>query len=410
MNAGDGVVKRPTPSLIERAKRGEAEPGRYYDTGVAGLALIVSERGASWSVRYQLNKQRREMGIGSVQLVGLAKAREIAMAHRIGIRVDRIDPLVERAAARAGKPRSITFDEAATGYIEAQRAGWRDPRAEATWASTLATYASPVIGSKLVRDIDVQDVLAILQPIWSTKTETATRVRGRIEQIWDACRVQHLCTGVNPATWKGNLKSLLPSKSKVKKPTVHHAALALTDLPRVAKRLAAAPPSDVGAAATLACILTASRPSEIAKAHWDEIDLKAKLWVIPAQRMKAGREHRIPLSDQVIGVLRAMERLRHHDGAGFVFAGSKRGSHVAVSTMRTALTDAGGGKSTLHGSSRATFDDWAHSKTAFASRLVDYSLAHYPAGKTEPAYRRDDLIKKRAPVMQRWAAFVCSAK
>jgi integrase len=404
------TVRRPTPALIERAKRGEAEPGRYYDSAVPGLALIVSERGASWSVRYQLNKQRREMGIGSVTLCGLARAREIAMAHRIGIRIDRVDPLAERAAARAGKPRSITFDAAATRYIEAQRAGWRDPRAAATWTSTLAAYASPVIGSKLMCDIDVQDVLAVLTPIWQSKTETATRVRGRIEQIWDACRVQGLCTGANPALWKGNLKSLLPAKARVKPATQHHAALAVSDLPRVAKRLADASANDVGSAAALTCVLTASRPAEIAKAQWHEIDFKARIMTIPAQRMKAGREHRIPLSPPVVDLLRARQRLRHRDDAGFVFAGAKLGSHVAVSTMRAALTDAGGGKSTLHGSSRATFDNWGHEIANIPSRLIDYSLAHYPTGTTEPAYRRADLITQRAEVLTQWATFVCSGK
>jgi integrase len=260
----------------------------------------------------------------------------------------------------------------------------------------------------LVRDVDVQDLLALLTPIWSTKTETATRVRGRVEAILDWCRVQNYCAGENPARWRGNLKSLLPSKARVKPATQHHAALSLTDLPRVAKRLADASANDVASAAALTCVLCASRPAEIAKAQWHEIDLKARIMTIPASRMKAGKEHRIPLSDQVSDLLRARQRLRHRDDAGFVFAGAKLGSHVAVSTMRAALTDAGGGKSTLHGSSRSTFDDWCHSKTTFASRLVDYALSHYPGG-TEGAYRRADLCAERAPLMAQWAAFVCRA-
>ena len=173
----------------------------------------------------------------------------------------------------------------------------------------------------------------------------------------------------------------------------------------MAKRLAEA--TDVGSAAALACILTASRPAEMAKAQWDEIDLAARVMTIAAARSKAGRQHRIPLSDQVIDLLRARQRLRHRDDGGFVFAGARPGTHVAVSTMRTALTDAGGGKSTLHGSSRSTFDDWGHEVANVASRLIDYSLSHYPKGSTEPAYRRADLVTQRAKVMQRWAAFVC---
>jgi integrase len=347
------------------------------------------------------------MGIGSASLIGLAKAREVAMAHRIGIRIDRVDPLAERAAARAGKPRSITFDVAVTRYIEAQRAGWRDKRAVATWTNTLRQYANPIIGSKLVCDIGVQDVLAVLTPIWSTRTETASRIRGRLEMILDACRVQGLCSGANPAIWKGNLRSLLPAKAKVKPPTQHHAALSLKDLPKVAKRLAEA--TDVGSAAALVSTLCANRPAEVAKLQWHEIDFTTKIWTIPSARMKAGKEHRIPLSDQVIALLRTRQRLRHRDDGGFVFAGAKLGSHVAVSTMRTALTDAGGGKATLHGM-RSAFDNWGHEIANVQSRLVDYSLAHYPTGTTEAAYRRADLVTQRARVMQRWAAFVCSGK
>jgi integrase len=293
-----------------------------------------------------------------------------------------------------GNVRRITFAKAAEQYIEAHRAGWRDRRAAATWASTLATYANPVIGSLGVDTISTQHIMAILKPIWSAKAETASRVRGRVEVILNWCTAQHFRTGANPATWKGNIQALLPAKGKVKAPTKHHPAVPLDKLPQVYRRLAES--RDLAAAAARFCVLCAARPGEAAGARWSEIDLKTATWVIPPERMKAGREHRVALSPQALAILKAVAGL---DDVR-VFTG------LLPKAMGGALRDAGGGAGTVHGTSRAAFDDYAHEFTSFAPALVDRALAHVVGSKTTMAYRRSDLLEQRRELMQSWGNFL----
>ena len=388
-----------TAALVERAKAGNCVSGRYRDGG--GLILAVNPRGASWVLRYQLNNRRRDMGLGSVQVLGLAKAREIAQAKRFEIRVNRIDPMEQRHAGRGG--RGITFDKAAEQYIEAQRSGWRDPRAAQTWASTLRTYASPTIGRLPVANITTQHVLEILQPIWSSHTETATRVRGRIEAILDWCKVQGYRDGANVATWKGHIALLLPKKSAVKQPTRHHPAVPLETLPTIYKQLSKS--DDVAAAATRFSILTAARPSEAAGTRWSEIDLATATWVIPPERMKKFREHRVALCGQAVEILQRMAKLCKGSGDGAVFPGSKPGASISVNAMgRRCATQ--GAHATLHGTARSCFDDFAHERTSFAPALVDRALAHVTGNKTIQAYRRTDLLDQRRPLMETWGRFL----
>ena len=328
------------------------------------------------------------MGLGPVRLLGLARARELANARRVEIRIDKRDPLEGRSTVS----KRLSFDAAARAYIESQAPGWRDRRAVQTWTSTLKTYASPVIGSLGVDTITVQHVLAVLAPIWPTKPETASRVRGRIESVLAWCGAQGLRSGANPATWKGNLQALLPAKDKVKPPTRHHAALDLKLLPAVWRRLATS--DDLAAKAIALCIATATRPGETLHAAWAEFDVEARVWELPATRTKKARRHRIPLSDQVLALL---DRIPRHGDA--LFPG------VTPKLMRRALDAAGGKGATMHGTSRANFADYC-TQRRFDHQLIKFSLSHYPQGATDRAYFREDLLHERRALAASWGAFL----
>lgn len=279
----------------------ETQPGYYFDG--AGLYLQIAKGGSkSWILRYVLNGKAREMGLGSLVTFSLAEARMRATEQRQLI-ADGIDPIEARQAkrleSRLAKANTITFDKAAASFIEANEAGWRSDKHGEQWRNTLATYASPVIGSMPVSVITTPLILQILQPIWATKTETATRVRGRIEKVLDWAKVQGYRTGDNPAAWKGHLSEALPKPSKVAN-AAHHAALPWTEIGGFMKALRAMP--GTASLATQLIILTATRTSEAIQAKWSEFDLDAALWVIPRERMKGFREHRVPLSPQAIAV------------------------------------------------------------------------------------------------------------
>jgi len=378
-----------TSQLVEQARRGTAPVGRYRDRTTPGLLLIVKGNGASWILRYQIGNRRRDMGLGPVRLLGLARARELANARRVEIRIDKRDPL----ESRRGVSGRLSFDKAAALYIEAQAPGWRDRRAVQTWTSTLKTYASPVIGLLGVDAITVQHVLAVLQPHWASKPETASRVRGRVEAVLGWAGAQGLRIGANPATWKGNLDALLPAKGRVKPPTKHHAALDLKVLPTVWRRLASS--DDLAAKAVALCIACATRPGEAMGAAWPEFDLEARVWELPATRTKKARRHRIPISDQVLALLSCIPR--HGDG---LFTG------VTPKLMRLSLDAAGGKGATLHGTARSGFADFATTRR-FDHDLIDYSLSHYPAAASvKGAYFRADLLPERTVVMQAWSDFL----
>lgn len=375
-------------------------PGLHGDGG--GLYMQVSKTGAkSWIFRYDFDGKRHEMGLGSCHTVDLAEAREAARACRQTLR-DKRDPLAERKAVHTeralARAKRITFDQCATAYIAAHRSSWRNAKHAAQWESTLATYASPVIGSLAVADVDTALVVKILSPIWTEKTETATRLRGRIESILDWATTSKFRQGDNPARWRGHLDNLLANPNKVA-PVKNHPALPWREIAAFMIQLRAC--QGVAARAIEFAILTACRSGEVRGARWDEIDLDAKLWTVPAERMKAGKEHRVPLSTGAMAVLAAI------DGrGGVVFAGRDKESSLSVMSLTAVLRRMGRGDITVHGF-RSTFRDWCaeHEGNTFSREVCEHALAHSLPDKVEAAYRRGDLLGKRVTLMQAWSDF-----
>lgn len=386
-------------------------PGLYSDGG--GLYLQVSEAGTkSWTFRFKQAGRARDMGLGALSTVGLADARAKAAQCR-RLRQEGLDPIEARKADRAQQAldaaKATTFKDAAASYIQSHRAGWRNEKHASQWESTLATYAEPVIGSLSVQAIDTGLVLKVLEPIWHTKPETATRVRGRIEAILDWAKVRGLRQGENPARWRGHLDHLLPSRSKVQR-VKHHAALPYADLPDFMTALRAQ--DGIAARALEYTILTAARTGDTIGAAWDEIDSAAKLWTIPAGRMKAEREHRVPLTKSALALLVDAESARVNDDK-YVFPGQPRRrrhgtepAHGPLSNM--AMTEVlrrmGRGDITVHGF-RSTFRDWAAERTNFPNEVAEMALAHAVGDKVEAAYRRGDLFEKRRLLMAEWEAY-----
>lgn len=298
-------------------------PGLHFVGGVAGLALqVLPTGGRTWVLRAMIGGKRRDMGLGGYPDVTLAGARESARRARELIR-DGKDPIVEaRAAAsalRASRAKDMTFEQAAKAYIAAHEPGWRNAKHAQQWQNTLATYAYPVIGSLLARDVELAHVLAILKPIWAEKTETATRLRGRLEQILDWAAARGHREGLNPARWRGHLDKLLARPSKVAS-VEHHTALPYAEIGAFMQRLSAA--SGTGARALEFAILTAARSGEVRGVTWPEIDLKSALWTVPGVRMKTGREHRVPLSAAAVALLKDLPRI---DGTDLVFPAPRGG-------------------------------------------------------------------------------------
>jgi hypothetical protein len=284
----------------------------------------VSAGGAkSWIFRFMLDGRSREMGLGPVRAIPLADARKRAAECR-RMRFDGIDPIEVRRAVREQKTldaaTSMTFDACAAAYIDAHKAGWRNTKHVDQWSNTLATYAGPVFGSLPVQAVDVGLVMKALEPIWQTKSETASRVRGRIESVLDWAAVRGYRKGDNPARWRGHLDKLLPARSKVQR-VEHHPALPYLELADFVATLRGQ--EGIAARALEFLILTATRTSEVIGARWDEVDLGEKIWVVPAARMKAAREHRVPLSAAAAGIIEEMKKIRESD---FVFPGGKRAS------------------------------------------------------------------------------------
>lgn len=393
------AAEKLTALKVTRATR----PGIYGDG--KGLWLRVGTGGArSWVFRFMLNGRAREMGIGSVYDVKLAEAREIARACRRAVRQGR-DPIEERRAERQAKrleaARTITFQECAEALIAAQRAGWRNPKHAAQWPSTLATYVYPLLGKLPVQAVDVGLVMRVLEPIWTAKPETASRVRGRIESVIDWATARGYRQGENPARWKGHLENLLPARSKVAR-VEHHAALPYAE---IAAFIAALRGQDgIGARALEFAILTAARTGEVLGAAWSEIDFEAALWTVPAERMKAGREHRVPLSEAALAILYAMKEIRQGD---FVFPGARAGRSMSQMALLMTLRRMGRGNLTAHGF-RSTFADWSAERTNFPGEVREMALAHAVGDKVEAAYRRGDLFEKRRQLAEAWARF-CSA-
>ncbi|MGO9431228.1 tyrosine-type recombinase/integrase [Rhodoblastus sp.] len=387
-----------------------AGPGRYCDGDC--LWLLVKPNGAKyWVFRYKpAGGKLREMGLGrageSRNDVRLAEARaKAADLYRL-IKAG-VDPLAEReaakvaekAAAQDAKVKAVTFKEAARRYIDAHRAAWKNVKHAAQWKSTLETYAFSIFGSIPVGDIETSHVLAALEPIWQAKPETASRVRGRIEVILDFAKARGWRTGDNPAQWKGHLALALPARSKVRA-VKHHAALPWVDIGAFMRELKKQ--HGLGAACLRFAILTAARSGEARGARWSEIDANGKTWIIPAARMKAKREHRVPLSDAAMAVLAEMYELRATtDPDALIFPGADGRRPLSDMTLTACLRRMSRDDLTCHGF-RSCFRDWAAESTAYPGDVVEMALAHAVGNKVEAAYRRGDLFEKRVRLMTDW--------
>jgi integrase len=388
-----------TPLGVNKAKK----PGYYGDGG--GLCLQVSASGSkSWIFRFTLAGRRREMGLGPAHTVTLPEARAKAKECRL-LLLERKDPLEIRNASKLTealeRARMMTFDQCAVAYIAAHRGGWKNPKHANQWKNTLAAYASPIIGGLPVALVDTALVVKVLSPIWQEKTETATRLRGRIESILGWATVSKYRQGENPARWRGHLENLLADPGRSKR-TEHHPALPWQEMGAFMAALRGT--SGIGARAVEFAILTACRSGEVRWATWAEIDLDAALWVIPAGRMKARREHRVPLSDAALALLRNMPRL-----GDLVFPGTKPGKPLSDMSLTAVLRRMNRGDITVHGF-RSTFRDWCAESVAnsFPREVCEHALAHSLPDKVEAAYRRGDLIEKRKLLMQAWADY-CGA-
>jgi integrase len=376
-------------------------PGLYGDGN--GLYLQVSAFNTkAWVYRYMISGRARKMGLGEVSRVSLADARKKAMAaHRLV--VDGVDPIDEREARKAQAfIKSMTFKECAEGYIEAHSVGWKNAKHAAQWTATLETYVYPVIGKMPVASVAEAHITKILEPIWNTRTETASRVRGRIEKILDRAKALKLRTGENPARWKGHLDQLLPAKSQVA-PVEHHAALPYRELPAFMTKLRKR--DGVSARALEFTILTVARTGDTIGAKWSEIDLKEGLWTVPAERLKGKkgarrRDHVVPLSKRAIALLKGLPAVGE-----YVFPGAKGGlSDKAMVEMMKGM----GHSETVHGF-RSAFKDWASEQTAYPNELSEMAMAHTVSDKVEAAYRRGDMREKRSRMMEDWASY-CETK
>ncbi len=384
-------------------------PGRYCDGG--NLYLLVRNSTSkkspdsinkSWAFRYSRNDKQTWMGLGPYPDVSLAEARELATDARKQL-LKGIDPLTDKRARKRAARRAhddiLSFAECAEKYIDAQAPGWSNPKHIDQWRNTLKNVAGPVFGHLPVDEIDTALVMRCIEPLWTTKTETASRLRGRIESVLDWATVRGYRGGDNPARWRGHLDKLLPRPSQVTR-VKHHAALSYTEAGAFLQTLRDDP--GIASRALELTILTAARTNEVIQAEWSEFDLDLGIWVVPDERMKSKREHRVPLSDDAVSVLKAVEGRSQR----YVFPGHKRGSHLSNIAMLQVLKRLGRTDITVHGF-RSTFRDWCAESTNYPSDVAEMALAHVLRDKTEAAYRRGDLFEKRARLMADWARY-CS--
>jgi integrase len=394
--------------------------GRHAVGGVDGLHLRVAGGSRSWVLRLVVGVRtdskgksvvhRRDIGLGSYPEVSLAEAREKAREQRKLVR-DGVDPIEERKAAKARakleEAKVKTFEECATAYIDANRAGWKNEKHIQQWQNTLATYVFPKIGQFPVASIDTGMVLSVLQqkvevaggtaPLWRGKTETASRLRGRLESILDWAAFRGYREGENPARWKGHLEHELPARNKVQK-VAHHPALPYSEIGAFMVELRQR--QGVAVRALEFAILTAARSGEVRGATWSEIDLHGRIWTVPANRMKAGKEHRVPLSKEAVRLLKALPRI---DGSDYVFP-APRGGQLSDMALTAVLRRMGRGDLTQHGF-RSTFRDWAGETTSYPREVCEHALAHKLADGVEAAYQRGDLLEKRTHLMADWARY-----
>ena len=393
-------MPKRAPEMSALAVRRLDSEGVHAVGGVAGLLLRIQSNGSrSWVLRTTIAGRRRDMGLGSFPEVSLSRAREKAAALKDQIR-EGLDPIAERRSAqsalRAAAAKSVTFDEVARRYMLAKGDEFSNDKHRRQWSTTLQTYASPILGALPVDRIELAHVVQALDGIWRSKTETATRVRGRIEKVLDFAIVSGFREPPNPAMWKGNLDAVLPAPGKLK--TVkHHKALPYTQMPEFMAALRSREAMTARALELL--ILTAARSGEVRGATWDEIDLDGAVWRIPGERMKAGRPHAVPLSADAVRLLKG---LPGRDGLVFPAQRTTMLTDMAISALLKRM----GWEATPHGM-RSTFRDWIAERTSYPWEVAEQALAHTIPSATERAYRRGDLFAKRARLMEEWAAY-CS--
>lgn len=392
------ALRRQMFRLTTKEVINKKKPGDYCDG--AGLYLQVSGSGSkSWIFRFGFKGKDRHMGLGPFHTVSLADARMAAVECR-KLLLRKIDPIVARDAEHARQSleaaRSITFSECAAAYIKAHRSSWKNAKHADQWTNTISTYCGPVMGAVPVQAVDTALVMNVLEPIWREKPETASRLRGRIESTLDWATVSGYRKGDNPARWRGHLDNLLPSLNK-KQRIKHHPALPFEQMGEFVESLRSQ--EGVAAQALEFLILTAARTGEIIGARWNEIDLKAGIWTIPASRMKTSTEHRVPLCSRAIEIIGAMESIKQND---FVFPGQKEARSLTNMAMLELLKRIGRNDLTVHGF-RSSFRDWASERTSFPRDVCEMALAHTIANRAEAAYRRGDLFHKRRDLMEHWA-------
>jgi integrase len=378
-------------------------PGKHGDGDGLWLHVAATDR-AHWFLHYGGRGKQRQMSLGSARDLSLAQAREAASAARKLI-LDGVDPIEHRKSNRAveaAQANVVTFAQAAQAYIGTNEAGWRNATHRRQWRSTLERFAGPVIGALPCNEVTTEHVLRILSPIWAKMPETASRTRGRIETILSYATVRGWRVGPNPAVWRGHLQLMLPAKGKVRR-VEHLAALDWREVPAFFAQLRER--DSFGARALEFAILTAARSGEARLARWSEIDLDAATWTVPSDRMKAGREHRVPLCARAVELLEEMATLQ--DGSGLVFLGMRRGVPLSDMTLTAVLRRMGRADITAHGF-RSTFRDWAAEATAHPNHVVEMALAHQIGSEVERAYRRGDLFAKRVQLMADWESYLLS--
>lgn len=402
-----GCMPKKAKELSAAAVAKLREPGRYSVGGVQGLQLRVTDAGTRlWIYRAVVNGVRRDIGLGYYEDVTLSQARDAAIEKRRSIRMG-LDLGLPEVGQRTKKQNVVvvaqkpvhTFKDVANEFIETKRAGWKNAKHAAQWGSSLDAYAYPLLGAMDVADIELSHILAVLRPIWETKTETAVRVRGRIESVLAYAAVHEWRSPVNPAQWKGMLDKILPEPGKVKK-VEHHKAMPVAEIPAFIQHL-----ESVSGAPSLALqllVLTATRSGEVRAARWGEFDFEDGVWTIPKERMKAGVEHRVPLSKQALHLLSKVPRMA---GVDYLFP-SARGEKPISDMAMTMQMRRYGVDYVPHGF-RSAFRDWGGDETDFPRDLLELALAHTLESKVEAAYRRSDALERRRPLMQAWADRLC---
>jgi integrase len=410
-------MPRRAPTLTDKQVQALRTPGLYAVGGmVPGVALQVTQTAGqpvarSWVWRTTVSQRRRAFGLGSYPLVSLAEARQRALQL-----LRELEAAAQPVHAKPSPPKSpaptreMTFQAAAQQFIDERRPSWRNPKHGQQWERTLATYAYPVLGTRCVRDIDPALVLQVLKPIWNTKTETANRVRDRIKLVLNWAKAHGFREGDNPAEWRGHLEHALAAPSKVAKVT-HQPAVPVEQIGRFMRRLRSEQ-KDSAARALQFAILTAARDNEVRGATWNEIDLSRRIWIIPGERMKAGRAHRVPLSTVAVKLLDSLPRVA---GSERVFPGTSYGGGMSANTLNevikrlhsveTVPSDVPDRPAVVHGM-RSTFRNWGRQCTNFRPELLELSLAHTVGNAAERAYARDDALEQRREVLEAWAGFL----